>query len=300
MLRWILMTGIGLFTLTHANGQLKKFYSLKDAVTYDTVKLSLEASTGACYFKNTSHSSPLNIYGNPDLDRINPSYHTQIKDRTCFVDLKLEEYQSSSFDQGLSFDSFFSVPKSSKKVEKDSWKVYLSDKKIYDLNLQYGIGEAYLDFSGSAVKKVKINTGNANVKVDYAMEHENTIPMDTFFVKVDLGSLEAKKINYMNASNIIAEIGFGKAILSFKEGENKKCDVNASVGAGTLDVVLPDDDTPVIIHIKDSPMCGIKIAKGFEEVEKNTYVNMSYRPDAENLLTFKVDVAIGKVIFSHQ
>ena len=300
MLRWILMTGIGFFTLTHANGQLKKFYSLKDEVTYDTVKLSLEASTGSCYFKHTAHSSPLNIYGNPDLDRINPSYHTDIRDNICFVDLKLEEYQTSSFDQGLSFDSFFSAPKSSKKVVKDYWKVYLSDKKIYDLNLRYGIGEAYLDFSGSAVKKVKINTGNANVKVDYALEHENTIPMDTFFVKVDLGSLEAKKVNYMNASKIIAEIGFGKALLSFKEGENKKCDVNASVGAGTLDIILPDDDTPIIIHIKDSPMCGVKIAEGFEEVEKNTYVNMSYRPDADNLLTFNIDVAIGKIIFSHQ
>lgn len=293
------MTGIGLVTLTQANGQLKKFYSLKDAVTYDTVRLSFEASTGSCYFKNTSHSSPLNIYGNPDLDRINPSYHTEISNNTCNVDLKLEEFQSSSFDEGFSFDSFFSGPKKSKKVEKDYWKVYLSDQKIYDLNLRYGIGEAYLDFSGSTVKKVKINTGNANVKVDYSFDHRNKIPMDTFSVKVDLGSLEANKVNYLNASNIIAEIGIGKALLSFKDGENKKCDIQASVGAGTLDVILPDNDTPVIIYIKDSPMCHIKIAEGYEEVEKDTYVNMSYRSDAKNLLTFKVDVSIGKVNFRY-
>ncbi len=102
MLRWIMMTGIGLITLTQANGQLKKFYSLKDAATYDTVRLSLEASTGSCYFKNTTYSSPLNIYGNPDLDRINPTYHTEIKNNNCHVGLKLEEFESSSFDEGLS------------------------------------------------------------------------------------------------------------------------------------------------------------------------------------------------------
>lgn len=297
MLKWLLLTGIGLGVFSQANAQLKKFYSLKDSDSYDTVKLSLQASTGSCYFTNTTHSSPLNIYGNPDLDRINPTYHTDIKNNTCFVDLKLEEYQSSSFDEGFSFESFFSGPKKSKKIEKDYWKVYLSDQKIYDLNLLYGIGEAYLDFSGTAVKKVKINTGNANVKVDYSLNRENLIGMDTFSVKVDLGSLEAEKVNFLNASNIIAEIGFGSALLSFKEGENKKCDVQASVGAGTLEVVLPEDDTPVIIYLKGSPMCRVKIADGYEEVEKNTYVNMSYRADAENLITFNVDVAIGKIIF---
>ncbi|MGB3465945.1 MAG: hypothetical protein WBA74_11775, partial [Cyclobacteriaceae bacterium] len=133
--------------------------------------------------------------------------------------------------------------------------------------------------------------------VDYSLNKANLIAMDTFSVKVDLGSIEAEKVNFLNATNIIAEIGFGNALLSFKEGENKKCDVIASVGAGTLEVVLPEDDTPVIIHLKDSPMCRIKIAEGYEEVEKNTYVNMSYRADAENLITFNIDVAIGKIIF---
>ena len=293
------MAGIGIATFSQANAQLKKFYSLKDASDYDTVKISLEASTGSCYFTNTAYSGPLNIYGNPDLDRINPSYHTEIKNNICFVNLKLEEYQSSAFNEGFSFESLFAGPKSTKKVEKDYWKVYLSNQKVYDLNLRYGIGEAYLDFSGTAVKKVKINTGNAKVKVDYSLNKENLIEMDTFMVQVDLGSLEADKVNFLNASKIIAEIGFGSALLSFKEGKNKKCDVDASVGAGTLEVVLPEDDTPVIIHLKGSPMCRVKIAEGYEEVEKNTFVNMSYRANAENLITFNVDVAIGKIIFKN-
>lgn len=299
MLRWLLMTGIGLLVSVQTNAQLKKFYSLKDNVVFDTVRLSFEAASGSCYFKNTSHSSPLNIYGNPDLDKINPSYHTEVKNNTCHVSLTLEEFQTSSLDDGFSFASFFSGgTTSSKKVEKDYWKVYLSDSKIYDLNLHYGIGEAYLDFSGTAISNVKINTGNANVKVGYSLEDSNPIEMDTFMVKVDLGSLDAEKINYMNASNVIAEVRVGNATLDFNEGTNKKCNINASVGAGNLDIILPDNDVPVIIYVGDSPMCGVKLAKGYEEVEKNTYVNMSYRADAENLMVFNVDVTFGSINFS--
>ena len=293
------MTGIGLLTSVQASAQLKKFYSLKDNVAFDTVRLSFQAASGSCYFKNTSGSSPLNIFGNPDLDKINPSYQTEIRNNTCNVNLKLEEYQSSTLDDGFSFSSFFTggTP-SQKKVTKDYWKVYLSDNKIYDLNLQYGIGDAYLDFSGTAISRVKINTGNANVKVGYSMEDVNPIEMDTFMVKVDLGSLDAEKINFMNASHVIAEVRVGNATLDFNEGRNKKCNVQASVGAGNLEIILPDNDVPVIIYVGDSPMCGVKLAKGYEEVEKNTYVNMSYRADAENLMTFKVDVTFGRVNFS--
>ena len=293
------MTGIGLLTSVHSNAQLKKFYSLKDDVAFDTVRLSFEASSGSCYFKNTSHSSPLNIYGNPDLDKINPSYHTDIRNNTCNVNLKLEEFQSASLDEGFTFASFFSGGTTARrKVEKDYWKIYLSDQKVYDLNLQYGMGEAYLDFSGTAISKVKINTGNANVKVGYSLEHINPIAMDTFMVKVDLGSLEADKINYLNASKIIAEVRVGNATLDFRKGQSKKCNVDATVGAGNLDIILPDEDVPVIIYVGESPMCGVKLTEGFEEVEKNVYVNMKYRADADDLMTFNVDVTFGNINFT--
>ena len=55
----------------------------------------------------------------------------------------------------------------------------------------------------------------------------------------------------------------------------------------------------MIIHIKDSPLCSVKIADGFEEVEKNVFVNMSYSADAENLLSFDIDVALGMVRFMY-
>ena len=123
--------------------------------------------------------------------------------------------------------------------------------------------------------------------------------MDTFYVKADFGSIIANRIGLTRAENVITKIGFGNVMLDFDREMTNKCRVDASVGAGNLEVFLPEKGTPIIIYVKDSPLCSIKLAPGFEEVEKNVFVNMSYDAKAQNLLTFDVDVALGMVRFRY-
>ena len=75
------------------------------------------------------------------------------------------------------------------------WKMYLTDTKPYFLELNYGVGNANIDLSGLAIKNLKIITGSADVNVGYYSALENQIDMDTFFVKVDLGSVNVKNLN---------------------------------------------------------------------------------------------------------
>ncbi|MCR9252049.1 MAG: hypothetical protein NXI20_16610 [bacterium] len=295
MLRLIFTFGLGILTLTQAHSQLRKFYSLKEDGSFDTVKLTLEATSSTCFVRTAKNSDPLNIYGNPDLERINPTYKAKIHQNTCNVQLGLEEFETSSLGEGFSFSTMFTS--SSTKTNKDYWKIYLTDSKVYDLNMNYGIGDANLDLSGTSVSKIKINTGSANVKAGFMDGLINGVEMDTFYVKVDLGSFDAPKLNLMNASTVIADIGFGSANLDFSGKNTKRCEIKTTVGAGNLDILLPEDDVPIIIYVKDSPLCGIKLTKGFEEVEDNVFVNMSYSEDAENLMIFDVDVALGNVSF---
>ncbi len=297
MLRLIFTIGLGVLTLTEASSQLRKFYSLKEEGTFDTVRLKLEATSSTCFVRTAKNSDPLNIYGNPDLERINPTYKARIHQNVCNVQLGLEEFETSSIGEGFSFSTMFA--NNSSKSNKDYWKIYLSDSKVYDLNMNYGIGDANLDLSGTSVSKIKINTGSANVKAGFMDGNSNGVEMDTFYVKVDLGSFEAPGLNLMRASHVIAEIGFGNASLDFSDALSKKCQISTSVAAGNLDIILPKEDVPVIIYVKDSPLCGIKLTRDFEEVEDNVFVNMSYSEDAENLMVFNVDVALGNITFHH-
>jgi hypothetical protein len=124
--------------------------------------------------------------------------------------------------------------------------------------------------------------------------------MDTFFVKVDLGTLETENLSNARARHVEADIGFGTALLDFRgnpRSEPTHC--HARIGAGSLDVLIPDKNAPVIIYMKSTPFCGIEMAEGFEEVEEDVFVNPSYSEKAPDLMVFNIDLAVGTISFSY-
>ncbi len=294
MWRATLVCSIAALTCSVSLAQFKQFYSVSDDGTFDAITFTLNATSGSCYIKSDADRLPLNIYGNPDFEKINPNFQSWVENRTNFVNLDLEDYNTSGFSKIISYNVF-----GPDKKDKNFWKIYLSNKKEYSLNLNYGIGMADVDLTGVPLKNLNIRTGRADVTVDYSQDLSNLIEMDTFYVKVDMGSLEARKMQLYRASTIITDIGFGNVTLDFSDVPEKRSSIEAMVGAGNLEVLLPKENAPVIIYINNSPLCSIKLAKGFEEIDDNVYVNMDYSSSAESLLTFNVDVALGNVSFKY-
>jgi hypothetical protein len=166
------------------------------------------------------------------------------------------------------------------------------------LSLNYAVGNAWVDLSDLPIEKLKISSGSAEVKVEYLENRPNIVEMDSFLVNVDLGSLTIKRMNYSQARTVIADVGFGALLVDYSRAVEKSSDVYASVGAGNLIIGLPDDDKiPVIINIQNSPLCNVKIPKGYKKREKNVYVSQGYNEDASNILSFNLDVVIGQIKF---
>ena len=292
MLRLVMTAGITLLVSVSAFSQLKRFYMVKESTTFDTVDFYLKATATNCLIKQTPEDSdPLTIYGNPDLEKINPSFKNKVYNNTCYAKLVLDEYSSSSFGDRFTF----AMSKESHK--NDFWKVSFSEDKIYRLNLNYGFGNADVDLTGSPVKNFKLKSGSADILVGYEEGNYNPIPMDTFQIKADFGSIVAKHMELARARNVITKIGFGNVLLDFEDKQQSACQVDASVGAGNLEIVLPRRDVPIIIYVRDSPLCSIKLAADFEEVENNVFVNKAYSVNSDDLLSFNVDVALGHVKF---
>ena len=290
MLRLAFVAGLFLHLSLGAQSQLKKFYSIRDVCSFDTVDFVLKAASGNTYIKNYSQNDhPMVVYGNPDLERINPSFTAKFTSRTCYAALDLENYNALEFGDGFSFVM------SDANVEESEhyWKILVGDQKVYKFRMDYGIGNTEVDLSNIRMDNLWLKTGSANVRIGYQEESRNLIEMDTFFVKVDLGSLETWNLGNARAENFIADIGFGTAILDFSGQEQTEVRCDAKVGAGSLDVIIPDTDRPVIMYIKGSPFCGIRLADDFEEVEENVFVNRNYDPEAPDLMTFEIDLAVG-------
>lgn len=279
---------------SQGHGQLKKFYTVKTEDTFDTVAFSLKATSGTCFINPSDNENPLTIYGNPSFSEVNPTFHSNINNNTNFANLFLEDYNQKGLSQAISYSMF-----GNEKSEKNFWKVFLTNQKIYNLDLKYGVGDAFVNLSDLYVSRFKIESGSANVKVMYDDSSVNMCPMDTFYVNVDVGNLITKNVNKSKAKVVIAEVGFGTAVLDFSEGISQPCQVNVSVGAGKLKIIIPEEDYPAIIYFNSSPLCNISLNQAFEEVDDHVYVNRSYSASAKNLLELNLDVALGNIIFEY-
>jgi hypothetical protein len=287
----ILLLCAGVFCAGLANSQIKKQFYVEDQKSFQRTEFSLYVYAGTCAIKPNHHPDILNIYSNQDVDSYSHSFSKDIRNKTCYLKLRLEDNKSEGLSQTIS-SRVFGKPKD---YRDRLWQVYLSDNKPYSLELKYGIGNAQVDLSGLSIEKLKIHTGSADVNVGYYSALENQVVMDTFYVNVAYGTVKVDHLTHIRAKNILANVGFGNLTLDYSDKNEMRSHIRASIGAGNLLVLL--HDTPTIIYLNQSMLCGVSIPKSFTKIAENTYVNKGYAADASNLLTFNVDVSMGNIVF---
>ncbi len=274
-----------------AMSQLQNSYTVENDNNVDRVKFILTTTNGQCSIEPALEDYLMNIY-NISEEGILPDFQEEIIGRTKQVDVRLEDKESGYLSSTIS-KRFFSK----QSLDDFTWKVYLSKIKPLDLNLIYAVGDAYIDLSGLPVERLKMNTGSANVHIDYKNDMGNQISMDTFMVKVDMGSLNARNMYLSGAKHIIADVGFGKMRMDFSKAEQFSTDVKAVVGAGKLEVLVPENEISIKINVNDSPLCRIVVPENFTKLNDNVFVSHNYDPHAPNTINFNVDVAVGNITF---
>ncbi len=277
-----------------ASGQVKRQFSVENTPSCESIKLSVKANSGNCYVKPSQNTDILNVFSNQDTESFSHNFTKEIVGKTCVVNLSLEEAGSGGLGQTISTRFFGSSDQSASSSK--YWKMYLTDAKPYQLELSYGVGNAHVDLSGLSVKNLKINTGSADVSIGYS-SLENKVDMDTFSVKVDLGSVKVRNINLARSHFVKADVGFGNMMLDFSGvpiGGNK---IKGSVGAGNLVIILPDKDVPVLVKIHDSWLCSVKMTDEFTKSSDNTFSNAAYAKNPKNSVVFDLDVSMGSIVF---
>ena len=291
-----MLSVIGVFSVLGAFAQIKKHYTVTDTDQFDKIDLSLSTASGTSYIRPTPNRNPVNIYGEANPANKPPTCKSTLSDRTQHIKVYFDDEDLPERDANFNFNVF----KTSSDVKKDQWHVYLSQNKPIKLDLDQGMGRTFLDLSGMNCERLNISSGSADVNISYADKQYNKSQMDTFCIKVDMGALVADHLTFSKAENVIADVGFGSASLDFSGMNLVRSNVDASVGVGNLVIYVPDVKNPTIIHIKDTPLCRVKLPDYFSEIKSNVFVNPSYREDAENLVTFNLDVAVGNILFKEK
>lgn len=297
MQKFLGLTGIAVLIAGVSFGQIKKQFSVEDSPSCEKIKLKLKANSGTCFIKPSHNAEILNVFSNQTEENYSHKFVKQINGKVCEVMLSLEENQAESFSQTVSSRVFGGERPNQEKF----WKMYLTDTKPYALELNYGMGNANVDLSGLAVKTLRINTGSADVNIGYHTGLENLVEMDTFYVKVDLGSVNAKNLSLAKPKYVVANVGFGNVMLDLSTAPTVANHIKGSVGAGNLVVLLPTDQSvPILVKIKDSWLCSVRMPEGLKKTSENTFANAAYTKDSKNALTFDLDVSLGNIIFKEK
>jgi len=297
MQRIIGFIGIGLAITGAAFGQIKKQFSVEDNTACEKIKLTVKANSGTCFVKPSHNPEVLNVFSNQNVEGYSHQFKKEVVGKVCEVMLSLEEIHSEGgLTQTISHKVFGSESSSQEKF----WKMYLTDAKPYLLELNYGVGNANIDLSGLAIQNLKINTGSADVNIGYPSGLENLVEMDTFSVKVDLGSVKAKNLSLAKTKYLVADVGFGNVMLDLSTAPIVSNYIKGSVGAGNLVILLPSDETPVMVKIKDSWLCSVKMPSNLKKTGSNTFANAAFTKNSKNSLTFDLDVSMGNIIFKEK
>lgn len=273
-------------------GQTKTHFSVQDDVSCEKIRFFLKASSGTCEIRTRSGETPINIMGVSEEEYIKPEFGQQKKGEVLHAWLNLNDSGKEGFTKKIS--KIFGRKSTD---GKNYWNIYFTDYKPYYLDLNYGVGKAYVDLSDIAVENLKITSGNAHVKVGYHSNMKNKMEMDTFMVNVDLGDVEIDRLNMARAKTVLAEVGFGTLTMNFEELSETSSEIWARVGAGNLTINLPEESIPMMIRIKDTSYRKLKMPGDFVMIKNNIYVSPSYSPESPNLLTFNIDLSMGSVIF---
>lgn len=296
MRRRLLLLVTGMIFTTLSFSQVKKQFSVEGNQAVQKIDLHFSVNNGDCLIRPGKTNDLLNVYSNLNYDDYSHSFDKSLNNNTCKINLELQDNTSTGLSQSISSRMFGEKNDAREKL----WKVYLTESKTYNLNLNYGIGAADIDLSGLTIEKLKIHTGSADVTIGYLTGQSNLIVMDTFYVKVDLGSVNVKKLNLSRAKHVVADIGFGNLLLDFSDKPKVRSHIKGSVGAGSLLIMLPGEETPIIVRVNQSWLCKVKLTRSFSQLSENTFVNKAYRKNADNLLSFDLDVSLGSIIFKEK
>lgn len=288
----VLPQWIALLAVLSVSAQPRKQFAVEGKQQCNRVFLKVDSEAGNYVIRPTHSAEVVNVYSQGELGSNPFTFEENTEGSVQEIMLQLNSLTARGISRIISDQVL------GENDEDGFWKVYLTDNKPYRLNMDYDLGNSNIDLSGLSVERLNINTGSADVRISF-QHGTNQVEMDTFQVKVELGSVTVHKAHHARSRFLAAEVGFGKLLLDFSERPLIDYEVYGIVGAGNLLIKMPSDDVPVLVRVKDSWLCSLDLPRNYRQVGDHSYANPSWTPSTEKPIVFNLDVAMGKIVLKN-
>jgi hypothetical protein len=124
-----------------------------------------------------------------------------------------------------------------KKHEGGSMSLGLSPQVPMNLELALGGVDADLELGGLRIRKLKLESGMAGVKLDFS--RPNLVPMSEMSIDVGLGGVKLENLGNANVSAISIDGGLGGVVLDFGDVVTQDVKIRADIAFGELRINVP-------------------------------------------------------------
>lgn len=292
----VVMTVYGLMVLSPIKEEKPEVYSLEDSDQYNSSLLTFRSGDADCSFAPVDNPNPLKISAFFDHKLYQAAFSKQSKGDQQLGFFQLSRAEGKINKDGSVDYSFNPFSSSSKEDEKrNQVQVYLSRKKSMLLDLDFDAGKSSLNLSGLKLSALDMRCGSADVELTYGLGQMNPISMDTIRIKSDVGSILFTHVDHSNAKSIQAEARYGKTILTFSPYTQKAMHIKSVIGAGRMEIRLPEKEVPVLLKIRRSKMANVKLPEGFSTKPDGTMINEHYYINAPGVITLEVEMKAGSL-----
>lgn len=181
-----------------------------------------------------------------------------------------------------------------KSKDNEYYDVRISDKPIYSMNLDVGLGSCTMNLDKLTVERFVFNAGLADAYLQ--METPNTVRANRVELETGLGELQAIGMGNLRFELLKIESGLGDVELDLR-GYEGRGEVEMSIGLGSCKMILPKEIGARIYY--DDNFLSSSDFDGFEEVRNGVYETENY-DTAESLLDIDASVGMGHLTITRR
>ena len=249
---------------------------------YDALRVYLDCSIGNLIMKagNNRYIITGNIKYNSMLSK--PIVGLTDKNNISRLDLKIKPNNSSTEDNSKSLiNSLIEDGNDNYKI-----KFEMPTKMSTDMYLDFGLGKADLDLTGTRISQLIIDCGLSDVTL--VNTKPNIISCDKVQISTGMTDFNSTGLGNFNASNYIFDVGVGSAEIDMSGSANKDSKLKIDVTVGSLELKLPTN-TNIELTVNKNMLSSVNV-KGLISSGDGRY---NSRKNQKRWSTMKAEVSVG-------
>lgn len=180
--------------------------------------------------------------------------------------------------------------KGSSDVNKNHWRVAMTEQipSAYDIDM--GLGKGTLDFTNIKVNDLNLECGLSDVVMEFS--EQNTERIRALVIQSGLGNVEVIGLSNTNMDRFDVECGLGSTKLRFDGDLKRDVKGKITIGLGSVTVQIPEDYA-VQIEAESSFLSSLNF-DGFREVDENVYRSRNWK-DTDKRIYMIIEIGMGSV-----